>query len=391
MIRRKTVASIDISKYSTQHKASSVSTQTEGKGIAELLNKEISLFEKKFGAKEKEAFYSELGLLLSTGVDIKTAFEIIEEDIPDKKHRAMLEQIKNNIIGGKRIFEAVSAFSKVFSNYECQSIKIGEETGKLPEVLKELGSFYQSSIKLRRQIVGVLTYPVVVISMAILIVYFMLSFVVPIFSDIFSQSGGQLPELTQFLIRVSNKSGLIFYTLFAIILGAGVLHKTQSKKDWYRNYTSALFLKLPVVNKLIRKIYLTRFCQSMKLLSGARVMVHEALELVGNMIDYYPMEQALSEVKREVVMEGKLLNESLAKHSIFPKKLVALIKLSEEVNEPELIYEKLHSQYSAEIEHQQAVVGKLIEPVFIILLGLFVGFILVAMYLPMFEMSSGNF
>lgn len=384
--------SIDLSKYAaTQTTATPLSKKEREGSVTEVLNREIKLFSKKFGAKEKEAFYSELGLLLGTGVDIKTAFEIIEEDITDKKHRAMLESIKDNIIAGKRIFEAMAAFGQAFSNYEVQSIKIGEETGKLPEVLKELGSFYESSIKLRRQVVGVLTYPVVVISMAILIVYFMLAFVVPIFSDIFAQSGSQLPELTQLLIRMSEKSGSIFSVLFVLSLSGFILHKSQSKKDWYRYLSSRFFLRVPVVNKLIQKIYLARFCQSMKLLSGARVMVHEALDLVGNMIDYYPLEQALKEVRREVVLEGKLLNESLAKHRIFPRKLVALIKLSEEVNEPELIYEKLHQQYSAELEHQQAVVGKLIEPVFIILLGLFVGFILVAMYLPMFEMSSGNF
>lgn len=384
------MASIDLSKYPDKKTATSPAKQAGNSELTGLLNMEIVFFEKKFGPKEKEGFYSELGLLLATGVDIKTAFEIIEEDIPNKKHKLLLEQIKNDIISGKRIYEAISVHEKVFSKYEAQSIKIGEETGKLADVLKELGSFYESSIKLRRQIVGVLTYPVVVISMAILIVYFMLSFVVPIFSDIFTQTGGELPQITQFLIKVSNKSGLIFYTLFTIIGGIILTHKTQKKKEWYRKFTSAFFLKIPVINKLIQKIYLARFCQSMKLLSGAKVMINEALDLVKNMIEYYPIEHALETVIKEVVNEGKLLNESLAKHDIFPKKLVALIKLSEEVNAPEIIFEKLHQQYSTEIEHQQAVVGKLIEPIFIILLGVFVGFILVAMYLPMFEMSSGN-
>lgn len=386
------MATLDLTKYAEkQSKKEGGSGQGTGSGLTALLGMEITFFEKKFGAKEKEGFYSELGLLLSTGVDIKSAFEIIGEDIPNKKHRALLAEIKNDIISGKRIYDAVSKHESVFSRYEAESIKIGEETGKLAEVLKELGAFYLSGIKLRRQIVGVLTYPVVVISMAILIVYFMLSFVVPIFSDIFTQTGGELPEITQLLIRVSNKSDVIFYTLFTTIVFFVIVHKTQKKKDWYRHYTSAFFLRLPVVNTLIRKIYLARFCQSMKLLAGARVMVHDALELVRNMIEYYPMERALENVREEVVKDGKLLNESLAKHAIFPKKLVALIKLSEEVNAPEVIFEKLHQQYSAEIEHQQAVVGKLIEPVFIILLGVFVGFILVAMYLPMFEMSSGSF
>lgn len=385
------MAQIDLKKYQQKSSVSSAKNESKGRGLADVMNMELRWMEKKFGAKEKEAFYSELGLLLSTGVNIKTAFEIIEEEMSNKKHRALLEQIKNDIIRGKSIHEAVGEHSPLFSKYEIQSIKIGEETGKLPEVLKELGAFYLSSIKLRRQIVGVLTYPVVVISMAILIVYFMLSFVVPVFSDIFTQTGGELPQLTQLLIRLSNKSDLIFYTLFGCIAGFWVLHKTQSKKEWYRQYTSALFLKIPVVNKLIQKIYLARFCQTMKLLTGAKVMINDALDLVMNMIEYYPIEKALQSAKREVVMEGKLLNESLASHAIFPKKLVSLIKLSEEVNAPEVIYDKLHQQYSAEIEHQQAVIGKLIEPVFIILLGVFVGFILVAMYLPMFEMSTGSF
>lgn len=385
------MAQIDLKKYQQKSSAPSAKSEPKSRGLTDVMNMEVRWMEKKFGAKEKEAFYSELGLLLSTGVNIKTAFEIIEEEMTNKKHRALLEQIKNAIIGGKSIHEAVGEHAHLFSKYEIQSIKIGEETGKLPEVLKELGAFYLSSIKLRRQIVGVLTYPVVVISMAILIVYFMLSFVVPVFSDIFTQTGGELPQLTQLLIRLSNKSDLIFYTLFGVMAGFWVLHKTQSKKEWYRQYTSALLLKIPVVNKLIQKIYLARFCQTMKLLTGAKVMINDALDLVMNMIEYYPIEKALQSAKREVVMEGKLLNESLASHSIFPKKLVSLIKLSEEVNAPEVIYDKLHQQYSAEIEHQQAVIGKLIEPVFIILLGVFVGFILVAMYLPMFEMSTGSF
>jgi type IV pilus assembly protein PilC len=386
------MSGIDLSKYVEEkvHVLQDTS-KAHGTSINELLQKDIKLFEKTFGPKEKEGFYSELGLLLSTGVDIKTAFDIIEEDVPHKKHKELLKEIKTDIINGKRIYEAIAKHGNTFTKYEIQSIKIGEETGKLPNVLKELGFFYEAGIKLRRQIIGVLTYPVVVISMSVLIVYFMLRFVVPIFSDIFKQTGGELPELTQLLIKMSNQSQIIFYFLFALVVALLIVHKTQKKKSWYRAFTSGLVLKIPVVNKLVQKIYLARFCQSMKLLAGAKVMVNEALELVGNMIEYYPMEIAIKDIKQEVIHEGKLLNESMNKHSIFPKKLIALIKLSEEVNAPELIFEKLHTQYSAEIEHQQAVLGKLIEPLFIIILGLFVGFILVAMYLPMFEMSSGTF
>jgi type IV pilus assembly protein PilC len=384
------MTTMDLSKYSAKNNIN-VQEKTDSsvsESISRILNTEIKLFEKKFGQKQKEWFYTETGLLLSAGVDIKTTFDMIEDETKEKKHKLMVSEIKNNIISGNTISEALRNHKTIFSNYEWQSVKIGEETGKLPEVLNELGKFYNSSIKLKRQIVGTLTYPVIVITLAIFIVYFMLSFVVPMFADIFKQTGGQLPATTQLLIRISNKSSVIFYSLLFTTGVIALLHKTQCKKKWYRSGTSNFFLKIPVIGKLIQKIYLARFCQSMRLLLGAKVLLIDALNLVKNMIDYYPIEFALDNVQKDI-LAGQSLNESLSKHTIFPQKLTSLIKVSEEVNAPELIFEKLSTQYSEEIEHQQAVVGKLIEPFFIIVLGFIIGFILIAMYMPLFQLSNG--
>lgn len=387
------MSSIDLSKYQQKSKPEKKSVESASntlglEKISDALNKDISLFEKKFGAVQKEAFYSELGLLLSSGIDIKTAIEITEEQLKVKKHKAILAEIKEDIISGKSVWESVSKHSKTFSVYEYQSIKIGEESGKLPEVLIELGKFYTSSIKLRRQIIGTLTYPIVVLTMSVLIVQFMLSFVVPMFTDIFKHTGAELPATTQLLIKLSAKSGLIFYSLIALVIAGFLIHKTQNQKIWFRKYTSYFLLKVPVVRDLIQKIYLARFCQSMKLLLGSKVLLIDALDLVKNMIGYYPIEHALDSVIKDVYA-GKQLHESLASHHIFPKKLVSLIKVSEEVNAPELIFDKLNQQYAEEIEHQQLVIGKIIEPLFLVILGGLVGFILISMYTPLFKMSSG--
>ncbi|MFO0434795.1 MAG: type II secretion system F family protein, partial [Sphingobacteriaceae bacterium] len=148
------MASIDLSKYHSGKKIS-VDRTIDGNGIVEFLQSDITLFQKKFGAKEKEAFYSELGLLLSTGIDIKKAFDIIKEDIKDKGHRKIIDEIDNRIISGMSVYESIKAQHKVFSSYEFESVRIGEESGKLPEVLIELGQYYKSGIQLKRQIVGV--------------------------------------------------------------------------------------------------------------------------------------------------------------------------------------------------------------------------------------------
>jgi type IV pilus assembly protein PilC len=387
------MSSIDLSKFQKKPEAQSSPENNKPKEsglekLSDTLSKDIELFDKKFGQTQKEAFYSELGLLLSSGIDIKTSLEIIEEQLKVKKHKAILAQIKEDIISGQAVWEAIHKHPKTFSVYEYQSIKIGEESGKLPEVLIELGKFYTSAIKLRRQVISTLTYPVVVLTMSVLIVQFMLSFVVPMFTDIFKHTGAELPVTTQLLIKISAKSGLIFYSLLILVIAGFIFHKTQQHKIWFRKYTSYLLLRVPVVNELIKKIYLARFCQSMKLLLGSKVLLIDALDLVKNMIGYYPIEFALDTVIKDVY-SGKQLHESLAEHTIFPKKLVSLIKVSEEVNAPELIFEKLNQQYAEEIEHQQLVIGKIIEPLFLVILGGLVGFILVSMYTPLFKMSSG--
>ncbi len=387
------MSSLDLSRYQQPKPGKKpAGPAEEGSSLSEklsdTLSKDIAFFDKKFGQAQKEAFYSELGLLLSSGIDIKTALEIIEDQMKVKKHREIIVQIKDDIISGNAVWEAIHKHPKTFSVYEYQSIRIGEESGKLPEVLMELGKFYTSAIKLRRQVISTLTYPVVVLVMSVLIVQFMLSFVVPMFSDIFKHTGADLPATTQLLIKVSAKSGLIFYSLLFLVIAGMLFHKTQQHKTWFRKYTAALFLKIPVINELIRKIYLARFCQSMKLLLGSKVLLIDALDLVKNMIGYYPIEFALDSVRKDVYA-GKQLHESLSEHTIFPKKLVSLIKVSEEVNAPELIFDKLNQQYSEEIEHQQAVIGKVVEPLFLVILGGLVGFILVAMYTPLFKMSSG--
>lgn len=386
------MSSLDLSRYQPKPGKKPVVTAEEGSSLSEklsdTLSKDIALFDKKFGQTQKEAFYSELGLLLSSGIDIKTALEIIEDQMKVKKHREIIVQIKDDIISGNSVWEAIHKHPKTFSIYEYQSIRIGEESGKLPEVLMELGKFYTSAIKLRRQVISTLTYPVVVLVMSVLIVQFMLSFVVPMFSDIFKHTGADLPATTQLLIKVSAKSGLIFYSILFLVIAGMLFHKTQQHKIWFRKYTAAILLRIPVINELIRKIYLARFCQSMKLLLGSKVLLIDALDLVKNMIGYYPIEFALDSVRRDVYA-GKQLHESLSEHTIFPKKLVSLIKVSEEVNAPELIFDKLNQQYSEEIEHQQAIIGKVVEPLFLVILGGLVGFILVAMYTPLFKMSSG--
>ncbi|MGZ3862801.1 MAG: type II secretion system F family protein [Bacteroidia bacterium] len=382
------MSKVDISKYK-QFNSTERAPSQEGKpadSVLGFLNKDVELFGNKFDAKRKEWFYSELGILLGAGVDARAALELVEDDAKKGNEKKLMTKLKEEVIAGKQISEVLQHM-KEFTSYEYYSIKIGEETGQLNQVLPELSKYFGNQVKLKRQIVGVLTYPLIVIGVSVGVLTFLLTTVVPMFADMFHSAGQELPWATQMIIKLSNFMSSYFLLFFLITVGLIAYLYSQRKKVWYRKYTSALILKVPIFGPLIGKIYTARFCQSMKLLLSSHTRMLDALDLVEKMISFYPMEIALREVKEDV-FKGVLLSESLAKHPIFAKRVISLVKVGEEVNQTDVIFDKLSSQLSDEVDHQNAVLGKLIEPFFMLILAGIVGFILIAMYLPMFNMAS---
>lgn len=380
------MSKIDIKHIELARQSSPPGDEKGSFNVMSLLNKDISFLSKKFDNKRKEWFYSELSILLSAGVDTKGALELIADEARKGREKKICDTLLIEVINGKNISEVLRNFSE-FSSYEYHSIEIGEETGQLNEVLQELAVFYEGQVKLKRQIVSTLSYPMVVILIAFGTVYFMLTTVVPMFRDIFKRVGGDLPESTKLMIALSDKFSSYAGIALLLIAAIGIGLYMQRKQIWYRSFFSRLVLKIPVLGGLVSKIFLTRFCHSMKLLLRSKTKLIDAIELVEKMIDFYPIEIALKEV-REDILKGSSLYDSLSKHPIFSKRMVSLIKVAEEVNQSDLIFEKLAVQLSDEVDHQNAVIGKLIEPIFIIVLGLMIGFILVSMYLPLFQLST---
>ena len=210
------------------------------------------------------------------------------------------------------------------------------------------------------------------------------------FEDIFKSFNKELPGITQFVIDASDTvSHYFLFILLLISVIAGFIYASR-KKDWFRKISSQLILKLPLVGDMTKKIYLTRFCHSMNLLITARNPLLNSIGLVKKMIDYYPVQSALSAVENDI-MHGKLLNESMKEFSIFPKKMTSLIKVAEEVNQLDAIFHNLDEQYSKELEHRSEVFGKLLEPFIILFISVVVGFIVIAMYVPMIEINTGLF
>jgi type IV pilus assembly protein PilC len=159
------------------------------------------------------------------------------------------------------------------------------------------------------------------------------------------------------------------------------------KKLWFRKTSTELLLKVPGVGPILNKIFLARFCQSMALLLGSRTPMLKSLQLVRKIIGFYPFEFALNQVETDV-LNGKLLYQSMMKFPIFDKRIVALTRVAEEVNQLDKVFAKLNSQYNEELEHQIGLIGNILEPAMIILVGILVAVILVSMYMPLFQIST---
>ncbi len=354
--------------------------------IDKILKTEVTLFESSFNNKKKEALYTELSVLLKAGISLKEALSLIAQEQKKQKDKTLMENMVKAILEGSSFSESIQS-NNSFTEYEYYSLKIGEETGTLSKVTQELGLFFRRRNEQRRTVLNALSYPIVVLITAVLAVLFMLRYVVPMFADIFKQNNVELPWLTKMVMKASTIFQTYFWVFLIIILAMLVFIKFIKKKVWYKKYASKLLLRIPFVGDLMRKMYLGQFTQAVALLTTAKVPVLNSIQLTKKMIDFYPLQTALKDVESKI-LSGSSLSESLQEHKIFDAKMVSLLRVAEETNQSEFIFERLTTQYNEEIQYKSKMLSTVLEPLIIIFLGALVAVILIAMYLPMFTLST---
>ncbi|UZO80688.1 type II secretion system F family protein [Aquimarina sp. ERC-38] len=347
--------------------------------------KEIS-FSKKVGAKEKEALYKDLSTLISAGVDFESALTILSKQQKKVHLKLLIDKIKKDVVKGRSFYEALEATGK-FSSYEYYSIKIGEETKRLDTVLLELHKYFKRQIKLRKQIISVITYPSFVLILTIGVLYFMLNYVVPMFKSVFNQFDGDLPGLTKKIIILSDKFPLILGMGVLLVLSSILVLKVYGQNSTFRKYRSFLILKIPFFGKLVKTIYLARYCQFLDLLLTSKTSLTESLVMVKKMIGFYPIEVSIDSIHKNVI-KGVPLAKAMKQHAIYDYKLVSMVEVAEEINELDTMFSRLANEYDEEVEHKTKMIGVILEPMIILIIGGVVGLIMIAMYAPMFDLSK---
>lgn len=370
---------IKIQQHNAQDKNTSSSFQ-------ELMKKDVTFFGTTFNSKRKEDFYTELSVLLTAGITLSKALDLMEGSLKKNELKLIVADINRNIVAGKSLFEILQA-NKHFTPYEFYAIKIGEQTGKLAEVTSDLALFFKDKNEQRRQVISALSYPIIVLLTAMAVVSFMMWYIVPMFVGIFKQRNVELPAITRWVINLSNFLTSYGWLLFIISLSLFAIFKSVKKQDWVKIPLDNFKIKIPLFGHFIKKVYITQFTHTMALLTKARVPVVNALGMVREMIQFHPLQKVLLNIENDIA-QGARLSDSFSKHPLFDKKMIALLKVAEETNQTEFVFNKLKEQYSAELKYRSQMITAILNPIFLIIIAIIVGVILIAMYLPMFKLSS---
>lgn len=376
---------IDISKIVPQKEESKTSLISFER-LSDIMNKDIQFGADKLSDKKKQQLYSDLHMLLSSGIDLRSAFEIIGDTYTKEKDKKMVESLINKVINGNTLSEAFRD-SGLFSPYEYYSIQIGEETANLAKVLDVLNRFFVRKIDQRKKIVNAFTYPIIVVVTAILAVAFMLNFIVPMFEEIYSRFDQDLPVLTQYIIKFSHMMPILLPIFALLILTLFVFYRYARKKTWYAKYRDSLLIRMPIYGSIIKDIQLSRLFLSMELLLSSKIPLLSGITLAKEMTHFYPLHTALTEIEKSLIT-GKALSVAMANYSIFTKRIISLIRVGEEVNQLEKTFTTLKDLYQDQVEQKSNTISSILEPLMVVFVGVFVALILIAMYLPIFKMST---
>ena len=350
------------------------------------MKKEISIpgFGKKVKLKDLAVMSRQFATMINAGLSMLRSLTILAEQTENKELRRVLGEVGKDVETGLALSNAMAKHVNVFPPLMVNLTRAGEVGGFLDTVLLQVAANYEAEVKLRSKIKSAMTYPVVVLIMAVLAVTGMLLFIVPVFAGMFAELGATLPAPTRVLVFLSEKMkflaplGLVGFIVFTIVW------KRVKHKDAVRNALDPLKLKIPVFGGLFQKVALTRFCRNLGTMLKAGVPILQALDIVADTTGNVVLAHATRDVQ-ESVRRGETLAGPLANHPVFPPMVVQMLSVGEDTGALDTMLGKIAEFYDSEVEATTESLTALLEPLMIAFLGGIVGSMIIALYMPIFK------
>jgi type IV pilus assembly protein PilC len=347
----------------------------------------ISFLKPKVSNKDLVVFTRQFSTMIDAGLPLVQGLTILGEQSENPTFKAILKEITKDVEGGSTLAEAMKKHPKIFDSLFVNLVAAGEVGGILDTILRRLAQFIEKAERLKSQIKGAMTYPIVVMAIAIIVISVILVFVIPVFEDMFKSFGSALPTPTQIVVNMSRfLKGNIHWVIIALIaLGYGLKRYRGTASG--RKQTDSLFLKLPIFGNLLKKTAVARFTRTLGTMISSGVPILDALEIVAKTAGNVVIEEIIYEVRGSIA-EGQTIAEPLSENDIFPGMVIQMIAVGEATGALDSMLEKIADFYDEEVDAAVAALTSMLEPLLMLFLGGSIGGLVIAMYLPIFGMAA---
>ena len=332
-------------------------------------------------------FARQFSTMIDAGLPIIQCLDILYSQQENVTFKKMLKSIKESVESGATLAESLKKFPKQFDDLFVNMIAAGEAGGILDTILRRLSAYMEKAAKLKSQVKGAMTYPLVTLAIATIVLIVILVFVIPVFEDMFKDFGSELPAFTQLVIAASDftKKNII-YLIIGLILFFIAFKKFYGTEKG-RAVVDDLVLKLPIFGLLIRKVAVAKFTRTMGTMLSSGVAILEALDIVAKTAGNKTIEKAVYAVRSDIA-EGRTMADPLSESGVFPAMVCQMIAVGESTGALDAMLEKIAAFYDEEVDQAVENLTQLIEPFMLVFLGVTIGGLVIAMYLPIFKMAG---
>jgi type IV pilus assembly protein PilC len=348
------------------------------------LKADITLLQ-RIKASELTVMTRQLATMITSGMTLLRAFYVLEDQLENKKLKETVGAVREDIESGLAFSDALAKHSKVFSPLYVAMVRAGETGGVLEASLDRISDQLEKDDQLRRQVKGAMAYPVVVLSFALMVLIGLIAFIVPVFVGVFKEFGGELPAITKLTVGMSKFVTTKWYLLIAMFIGIPIAFKKWRNSSWGRPQWDRIRIRFPAkIGVTAQKIALARWSRTFSALYSAGVPIMQAIEVTGQTAGNALIEDAMEEVI-ESVKSGGSIAAPLRDSAIFPSMVAQMIAVGEETGNLDTMLTKVADFYEDEVAAAIKALTSILEPIMIVLVGGIVGFIVIAMYMPMFK------
>ncbi len=347
----------------------------------------VAFMQPKVTSKDLVVFTRQFSTMIDAGLPLVQGLTILAEQMENRTFKAILKEITKDVEGGSTLAEALKKHPKVFDALFVNLVAAGEVGGILDTIMRRLADYIEKSEALKKRIKGAMTYPAVVVAIAILVVSVILIFVIPVFEEMFSDFGAALPGPTQMVVNMSRfMKGNIHWVIIAVVVLIFLFKKYRNSKGG-RKTTDTIALKLPVFGDLLKKTAIARFSRTLGTMIQSGVPILDSLEIVAKTSGNVVLEEIIFEVRASIA-EGQTIADPLSETDIFPGMVIQMISVGEATGALDTMLNKIADFYDDEVDSAVDALTSMLEPLLMLFLGGAIGGLVIAMYLPIFQMAA---